>query len=148
MPVCASSTGPMNARDQLHWNLSGWLGAQLGGSAWMLISGILSYRLHQTTAITVLALFAITNLIGFGLWRLRNRLSPHAGIQILLTALGIFGLATVFVLDRAGIYEAIQIGASVSAKATYAVLIVVIAAMMFMFYFRFGRRSQSTNEAT
>ena len=146
MPVCASSTGPMNTREQLHWNVSGWLGAQLGGSAWMLISGILSFRLHTATAITVLTLFAITNLIGFVLWRQRNRLSAHAGIQILFTALGIFGLATVFVLDRAGIYEAIQIGQSVSAKATYAVLVVVIVAMMFMFYFRFGRRSQSVDE--
>jgi hypothetical protein len=95
-------------------------------------------------AVTVIVLFALGNLVGIILWRRRDGLSPYAGVQILVPVLGALGLATVFVLDRAGIYETIQVGGTVSAKATYAIIAVVVAALMLMFYFQFGRKLDKT----
>jgi len=113
----------------------------LGGSAWMLVAGLLSFSTNPTTAFTVIVLFALANLIGAVLWARRDRLSPYVAIQILLPVLGVFGFVAVFVLDRAGIYEKIQIGGTISARATYIVIVLVVTALMLMFYYRFGRRS-------
>ena len=129
----------MQEPNQMQWNLGGWLGGQLGGSVWMLVAGLLSFSADPTAAVTVIVLFALANLVGVILWRRRDGLSPYVGIQILLPVLGVFGLAGVFVLDQAGIYETIQIGGTISAHATYTAIVVVVAALMLMFYFRFGR---------
>ncbi len=115
------------------------VGGQLGGSLWMLVAGALAFPLNMAAAAEVVALFLIANLIGFGLWRCRTRLSPYAGFQTLVLILGIIGLSAVFVLDRAGIYEAIQVGGAISAETTYATIVLVVVALMTMFFFRFGR---------
>lgn len=128
----------------MQWNLYGWLGGQLGGSAWMLVAGLLSFSADSMAAVTVIVLFALANLVGVILWRRRDQLSPYAAIQILLPVIGVLSLAAVFVLDRAGIYETIQIGGSISAQATYAIIAVVVAALMLMFYFQFGRKLDKT----
>ena len=138
----------MQEPNQMQWNLGGWLGGQLGGSVWMLVAGLLSFFDDPKTAVTVIVLFALANLVGVILWSRRDGLSPYAGIQILLPVLGVFGLAAVFVLDRAGIYDAIQIGGTISAYVTYTAIVVVAAALMLMFYFRFGRKSEKNDEAT
>lgn len=130
----------MTEPNRMQWNLGGWLGGQLGGTAWILVAAILSFRVDVTTAVLVIALFLIANIIGIAIWRRRDRLSAYAGIQIFLPILGAVGLAAVYVLQSARIFEAIQVGATVSARSTYFIIILVIAALMLMFYFQFGRR--------
>ena len=138
----------MTELNQMQWNIGGWLGGQLGGSVWMLVAGLLSFSEDPLAASTVIVLFALANLIGTMLWRRRERLSPYAAIQMLLPMLGIFGLAAVSVLDRAGVYETIQIGGTISAQATYSAIVLVVALLMLIFYFRFGRRSPKKDEST
>ena len=130
----------------MHWNLGGWLGCQLGGSAWMLVASLLSFRSDAATAVTVLAFFTIVNLVGAAVWRWKHRLSPYVAVQILLPVLGAFSLATVFVLEHAGLYEAIQIGGKVSASSSYFLIFAIVIVLMAVFYFRFGRRSKSSDE--
>ena len=113
----------------------------------MLVAGLLSFFENPIAATTVIALFAVANLIGIIMWLRRKRLSPYAAIQMLLPVLGVFGLAAVFVLDRAGVYETIQIGGTISAQATYVAIVLIVAALMLIFYFRFGRRSEKKDEA-
>ena len=137
----------MTELNHMQWNLGGWLGGQLGGSVWMLVAGLLSFFENPIAAKTVIALFAVANLIGIMMWLRRKRLSPYAAIQMLLPVLGVFGLAAVFVLDRAGVYETIQIGGTISARATYVAIVLIVAALMLIFYFRFGRRSEKNDEA-
>ena len=138
----------MTELNQMQWNIGGWLGGQLGGSVWMLVAGLLSFSEDPVAAGIVIVLFALANLIGTMLWRRRERLSPYAAIQMLLPVLGIFGLAAVFVLDRAGIYERIQIGGTISAQATYPAIVLVVALLMLVSYSRFGRRSQNKDESS
>ena len=126
--------------NQMQWNIGGWLGGQLGGTAWILVAGILSLRFDMTTALVVIALFVLANVIGLAIWQRRDRLSAYAGVRVLMPIIGIVGLAAVYVLERAHIYETIQIGGTVSARWTYSVIILVVAALMLMFYFQFGRK--------
>jgi cation transporter-like permease len=130
----------MTESNRMQWNLGGWLGAQLGSTAWILVAGVLSLGADINTALIVIALFVIGNIAGMLVWRRRERLSAYAGIQILLPIVGIVGLAAVYVLENSGIYESIQIGSNVSARSTYGIIILVVAALMLMFYFRFGRK--------
>jgi hypothetical protein len=118
----------------MHWNRGGWLGGQIGGSCWMLVAGLLSIPSDPKAAITVLMLFAMANLAGWLIWRRRESLSPYKGLQMLVPILGATGIAAVYVLDSAGIYESIQIGASVTAWETYAILGVVVVVLMIMFW--------------
>ena len=130
----------MTESNQIQWNLSGWLGAQLGSTVWILVAGILSLWVDVNTAIVVIALFVVANVIGMVIWRSRNRLSAYAGVQILLPIIGAVGLAAVYALERSSIYESIQVGGTVSARSTYGVIILVVAALMLVFYFQFGRK--------
>jgi len=137
----------MTQSNQMQWNLGGWLGGQLGGSVWMLGAGLLSYPEDPIAAAVVIVLFVLANLVGTLLWRRREWLSAYAAIQMLLPVLGVSGLAAVYVLDRAGVYETIQIGGTISARATYAAIVLAVTALMLIFYFRFGRRSEQKDEA-
>lgn len=130
----------MTESNQMQWNIGGWLGAQLGGTVWILIAGILSLRTDVTTAMIVISLFIVANVIGMVIWRSRDRLSAYAGVQILLPIIGAVGLAAVYVLERSNIYESIQVGGTVSARSTYGIIILVVVALMLMFYLQFGRK--------
>ncbi len=127
---------PMNKAGAMRWNFGGWLGSQLGGSCWMVVAGLLAIPADPAAAMAVLGLFALANLLGWLIWQRRDSLSPHKGLQILMPVLGGTGIAAVYVLDRAGIFEAIQVGARVSAGETYAILVIVVAALMTMFWWR------------
>ncbi len=130
----------MSESNQIRWNLGGWLGAQLGGTLWILVAGILSLWVDVTTAVAVIGMFVVANMIGMGIWRRREKLSAYTGIQILLPIIGAVGLAAVYALERSGIYESIQVGGTVSARSTYGIIILVVPALMLMFYFQYGTK--------
>jgi hypothetical protein len=120
----------------MRWNLVGWLGGQVGGSCWMLVAGLLAIPANSSAAIAVLGLFALANLAGWLIWRRRASLSPYRGLQMLIPVLGATGIAAIFVLDRAGIYESIQVGSSVTAAETYAIFIGVVVVLMVMLWWQ------------
>ncbi len=130
----------MPESNPMRWNLGGWLGAQVGGTVWVLVAGILSLWLDVPTGVAVIALFVFANVIGMAIWWRREKLSAYAGIQILLPIVGLVGLAAVYALERSGIYESIQVGGTVSARSTYGIIILVVPALMLIFYFKFGRK--------
>lgn len=130
----------MTESNQMRWNIGGWLGAQVGGTVWILVAGILSLWIDVNTAMIVIGLFVIANVVGMLIWRRRDKMSAYAGIQTLIPIVGAAGLATVYMLERSNIYEAIQVGGTVSARSTYGIIILVVAALMLMFYFQFGRK--------
>jgi len=126
----------MNESSQTCWNLGGWLGGQVGGSCWMLVAGLLSIPANSNAAITVLGLFVLANFAGWLIWRRRDSLSPYKGLQLLVPVLGATGIAAVYVLDNAGIYESIQVGSSVTAWETYVIFVGVVVVLMVMFWWR------------
>lgn len=130
----------MTESNRMQWNIGGWLGAQVGSTVWILVAGILSLWVDVNTAIVVISLFVLANVVGMLIWKRRDKMSAYAGIQILLPIVGTAGLATVYVLERSNIYESIQVGGTVSARSTYGIIILVVAVLMLMFYFQFGRK--------
>ena len=117
------------------WNLGGWLGVQLGGSAWLAVAGILALNHHVPAALSVLVLFAVVNVYGWTLWTRRLDIAAAGAMQRLLLVLGGSSLLAVFVLDQIGIFEAIQIGGRVSARAAYVIIFAAFGALMFMFQY-------------
>ncbi len=130
----------MTESNRMQWNIGGWLGAQVGGTVWILVAGILSLWVDVNTAMVVIGLFVLANVVGMLIWKRRDKMSAYAGIQILLPIVGAAGLATVYMLERSNIYESIQVGGTVSARSTYGIIILVVAVLMLMFYFQFGRK--------
>jgi hypothetical protein len=129
--------GPDNPRT-LRWDRGGWLGSQLGGSCWIGAAALLTLPHDVGVGLLVLVLFAAANLVGLLLWRRRERLSAYAGVQLLLAVIGLCGFAAIFVLDRAGLFEEIQVGSQVSAGTTYLVLAAVVLGVMLFFRLRFA----------
>lgn len=84
----------------------------------------------------VLGLFALANLIGWLIWRRRASMAPNNGLQLLVSVLGATGIAAVYVLDNAGIYESIQVGASVAAWETYAIFVTVVMFLMIILWWQ------------
>lgn len=130
----------MTESNQMRWNIGGWLGAQVGGTVWILVAGILSLWIDVNTAMIVIGLFVIANVVGMLIWRRRDKMSAYAGIQTLIPIVGAAGVATVYMLERSNIYEAIQVGGTVSARSTYGIIILVVAVLTLTFYFQFGRK--------
>jgi len=125
----------------VHWNNGGWFGSQIGGTAWILIAGILSAFKDIDTGLIVLAVFAVPNIIGLFLWRNRNSISCYQATQLLIPLMGGFGILAVYMLDKRGLWYVIQSGGIVSANTMYLMLMIVVLALMLMFYFRAGRNS-------
>ena len=121
----------------MNWNAGGWFGAQLGGTVWMLIAGILSAIHDFPTGILVVLLFAIPNVVGSVLWMTR-RLSCYASTQLLIGICGLCGLATVYTLENANAWMQIQTGGQVSAYSSYWIIGLVYGGLLLFFYFRFG----------
>ena len=130
----------VNESNPMRWNLGGWLGGQVGGSCWMLVAGSLSAPANPVAAGTVFGLFALANLIGWLIWRRRESMSPNDGLKLLVPVLGATGIAAVYVLDNAGIYESIQVGASVTAWETYAIFVIAVVSIMIMLWWQDRRR--------
>jgi hypothetical protein len=128
---------------RLHWNRGGWLGSQLGGSLWMLVAGLLAVPKDAASASIVLVLFAAVNALGLLLWRRRAELPVLAAFLILLGAIGAAGCAAIFTLDRAGVWESIQLGSRISARASYIVLAAVPLGLALLLSLRFGRAEES-----
>lgn len=83
------------------WNAGGWFGALFGSTLWMLALGIGVLAEDLTAAGIVIASCAAGILWGIGLWRCRERLAAHAGLQWLMVGLlVVFAVAVVTVNAR------------------------------------------------
>lgn len=123
---------------KMEWNASGWFGAQLGSSVWILVAAGLSAVRDVSTGVVLFGIFAVPNVVGYLLWR-GKKLSCYAATQFLIGLMGIFSLLAVYVLDRGELWREIQSGASISAQSGYFLVGAVFAILMLVFYVRFAR---------
>lgn len=122
------------------WSRGGWLGAQLGGSVWLLVGGLLAVSRNLSAGIQMCFLFLIVNAVALLLWRWRRELSFGTGLEALLALLAVGSIVGVYVLDRAGVYESIQRGGIISARATYGLIVIVVVGLMAFVHLRFRAR--------
>ncbi len=71
------------------WNRGGWFGAQLGGTLWLLLLGLLLLSQGDPAGFGPLGLALTANGVGLLLWRRRDRIAPHPGLQLLVTVCGV-----------------------------------------------------------
>ena len=121
---------------QMRW---AWFGGQLGCSLWMLVAAVIAglEGSFQST-IYVLGLFAILNGIGLLLWFSRRKLRLRNAVTTLLIASGTLGITTIYILNSAGVWEAIQLSPWVfSAETSYVILAVVhVVVLLFLGFVR------------
>ena len=105
----------------------GWFGAQLGCSSWMLIASLLAgLEGSFPTAMYVAGLFVLLNSIGCLLWFSRHKVRFRTALSMLLLSSGTLGVAAIYVLNAASVWEVIQINPwVVSADISYVLLAVV-----------------------
>ena len=105
---------------------------------WLLLVGILAgWAGSLLTASSVLALFASLNGVGYLLWSSRGRLRLRTALTLLILASFVSGTAAIYLLDSAGLWEAVQLEPWVyTAETSY---VVVVAVHLFVFLqLRFG----------
>lgn len=68
------------------WNAGGWFGSQLGSTAYLLIMGLVVLFDSPRDGGPVLLCGLVPNLVGWILWRRRDRIRPYPALQALLLA--------------------------------------------------------------
>ena len=117
---------------------AGWFGSQLGGTLWIAVGGALALGRDLRTGLVVLGLFVAANALGWQLWRRRGARPPLASLRRLLLLVGASGCLAVFALERAGLFETIQVGGAVTAELTYALIVGLTALLWIVFARQFG----------
>lgn len=125
---------------RLDWNFGGWLGGQLGGTAWILVAASISLAHDLSTGLVLIVLFVVPNAVGLLLWR-RKMFSCYVSTQVLLALCGVAGLLAIYVLDRGDLWLEIQTGGAISAPAGYFLLIAVVVIVMASLHLKFARGS-------
>lgn len=87
------------------WNAGAWLGSLLGGSAWVLLAGIVLLFQDIPSAAVCLGSFAALNTYGLHLWRRRDKLGAYEGFQRLMLAFTLFYAIIIVVMNVRGITE-------------------------------------------
>jgi hypothetical protein len=115
---------------------TGWWGAQLGASAWMLGSALMFFSKAPGVAAALLGCFVAMNLFGWVLWRSRERFSAYAAIQSFCAGAGLFTSIAIAVLDVSGHLGEWEPRFASQPHAVYFVLL-LFPLVMLLLHFRF-----------
>ena len=81
---------PKMGKGQFQWNGGGWLGAAVGGTAWMVVTaGFLVTNQELAVAAVTFSCFFFTGLLAYGLWMRREYLDPFLSLMAFLAGLSI-----------------------------------------------------------
>lgn len=113
------------------WSLGGWFGAQIGGTGWLLLFGVLlMFHEDRVAGISITACFLVLNAIGTFLWYRRDNIAPYPATQIFLALIGGLSALTLTLVDWAGYFPH---GVTAS---YYTKWLLIIPALMAFFHFR------------
>lgn len=115
------------------WNKGGWFGAQLGGTCWLLIMGVLIAVKDPIAGLVILACFAASNLYGLSLWKRREELPAYPSIQKLVVVEGLSALVAVAFVHLRDAMRYLPEDSQVSPLAMYGALL-VFPFLMVMFH--------------
>jgi hypothetical protein len=89
-------------RGGITWQPMAWIGAQLGGTVWLLFLTLVLMGSHPEVAAVAAMCFVVANLLGWRLWRHRARRTARDGILILLGIEFAAGLTSLIAADVSG----------------------------------------------
>lgn len=93
---------------RFQWNTGGWLGAQLGGSVWLILATLTLLPKHLEAGLVALSCFLVPNIFGLILYLNRTRVAPYAAIQWLICAIGVVSVIFVVYLNLSGLVQEID----------------------------------------
>ena len=129
---------PPDKPPAFEWNI-GFLGAQFGGSFWMLIASTVFWSTSKPLALIWLGGFLAINGFGLYLWSQRRRLDAYLAIQALLLGTMLVGLTCWSYLLIFHFQQSQLIG--YHPWKGFAMLLIGIPALMLVFSYK-ERRSQ------
>jgi hypothetical protein len=137
---------PLPGSGRFHWKMGGWLGGQLGGTAWMFVGAVVLVRHAPEVAGVWLVCFSVANAIGFCMWRRRDRLRPYPALQALLLACGVNSLMALIALHvlRPGLRIARPIGIYLADKPQQIpwFLVLVVSLMTYFHLMEWGAKQE------
>jgi hypothetical protein len=135
------SKTPRRGSGQFQWNIGGWLGAQVGGTVWMVILGFTLIQRNSWMACLCLGMALLVNLLALWLWSRRDRFAPYPCIQGLLAAVTLATLAILVTFDATGRLADLDPRFRNNPRGLYTLLF-MFPALMAMFHFqnRLGRK--------
>ena len=91
---------PKMGKGRFQWNGGGWLGAAVGGTAWMVVTaGFLAVN-HEVVAAVPFGCFLITSVCAYSLWMRREQLDPFSSHVAFLAVLSIATPVAWFSTDK------------------------------------------------
>jgi multisubunit Na+/H+ antiporter MnhC subunit len=88
----------------MKWN-AGWFGGQIGGTCWLLPSGIMYFLYgYYLPGLTTIFSFVAVNLIGTFLWINRSKISAILATNIFLASALLFTSFSFFSMHASGVY--------------------------------------------
>ncbi|MHC5542335.1 hypothetical protein ACYOEI_29275 [Singulisphaera rosea] len=97
-----STKTPMVGPGMYQWNKGGWIGAQVGCTAWMLVGAVLASFQSARVALVWFACFVLANAASIWLWTRRDRLRAVRGVQLQILVCGVCGLLALVAFDVFG----------------------------------------------
>ena len=99
---------PRLGRGRFQWNTGGWFGAQLGSTAWLLVTAPTLFPERVEAGLVAVLCFLVPNVFGLLLYLGRSRLAPYPALQWLLLLTGLATITFVVYLNQSGLIEAVD----------------------------------------
>jgi len=77
-----------------------WFSAQVGSTVWLAAAGASAWGADNLAGLVFVAGFALSNLWGWFIWRLRLRWSPRVGLLAMLGGVAFANAAVVLILEQ------------------------------------------------
>lgn len=122
---------PYKGNGRFQWNTWGWFGAQIGATAYLVFLGAALASKELLPGLLILACGLIPNIVGYLIWRRRDRLAPYPAIQILMLTIFVF---TAIAFGIAIFYEHAGKLKYLSGAAQSAWILLMFPALMLMFH--------------
>lgn len=123
-------------RSHFRWNVGGWFGSAVGGTAWMMLAaGFLVANDQWIVATAPLACFFITNTVALWLWKKRDRTPAFRAYMILMSVLAIALPVTCFSIATWGATNSLEQMNWPTSSAAMIVVFLLVPALMAWFCF-------------
>ena len=132
-PGGASEQAPGAGRPSYIWSRGAWFGPVVGCTLWMLPLAVVVAVLDGVAAGVVATAYVLANLLGFALWRRRDRMEPTPALLVMLGVTGLLALGALLFVDAR--IDLSQLGEDASRHKVYGALI-MYPVLMFVFWFR------------
>jgi hypothetical protein len=122
----------------MQWNRGAFMGSAIGAMAWMIVPALMGLGLPSIVAGIGVGVCPVTAAV---LWRRRDEISAHTGLQVQILVSALASLAVVIVFDVAG--QLPSLDPRVPRMGFYAMLL-IFPVLSLVFWFRERSAAVST----